>query len=206
MKVQDTRSVREQALHDKPFALISRDGSSVLGAYTLLNLNACAFRKRRIITQSIAQFKPHGTPYNHRLLLYTTLVSLHSCQRQAFAGVDDFVTLPGSPDPLNPVRYKQIAGAPVSFDADTGERTASDVESGAVFVLTEGLYFCMVAESNSEAALFDAPEGRAANNAMTAGLRHARKRIVARFSFNQTRPTYISRMMFNFSPSRLYMY
>ncbi|CAM9795943.1 unnamed protein product, partial [Laminaria digitata] len=50
--------------------------------------------------------------------------------------------------------YKQIAGEP-AFDEDTGLRN----NNSAVFVLTEGVYFCMLAESNGEAVLFDAPEG-----------------------------------------------
>ena len=65
-----------------------------------------------------------------------------------------FLPLPGSPDPANPAKYKQIAGEP-AFDEDTGVRS----DSSAVFVLTEGIYFCMLAESNGEAVLFDAPEG-----------------------------------------------
>lgn len=83
------------------------------------------------------------------------------CRRQVFEGVDDFVILPGNPDPSNPSRYQQIAGLPVSFDADTGARVPAEDGSGAaVFVLTDGVYFCMIAESEGEAALFDAPEGR----------------------------------------------
>lgn len=68
---------------------------------------------------------------------------------------EDFYTLPGTPDPANPARYKQIAGDP-AFDAVTGLRN----DNSAVFVITEGVFFCMLAESNGEAALFDAPEGR----------------------------------------------
>ena len=66
----------------------------------------------------------------------------------------EFYTLPGSPDPANPARYKQIAGAP-AFDEDTGLRN----DNTAVFVITEGVFFCMLAESNGTAALFNAPEG-----------------------------------------------
>lgn len=66
----------------------------------------------------------------------------------------EFFPLPGSPDPANPVKYKQIAGEP-AFDEATGARNSNS----AVFVLTEGTYFCMVAESQGEASLFDAPEG-----------------------------------------------
>lgn len=65
----------------------------------------------------------------------------------------DFLPLPGSPDPTNPTRYKQIAGSP-AFDEETGERNSD----AAVFVLTEGFYMCMLAESDGAAALFDAPE------------------------------------------------
>lgn len=36
---------------------------------------------------------------------------------------------------------------------------AREHAKAAVFVLTAGSYFCMVAESNGEAVLFDAPEG-----------------------------------------------
>ena len=67
---------------------------------------------------------------------------------------EEFLPLPGSPDPSNPTKYKQIAGEP-AFDEDTGIRS----DGSAVFVLTEGLYFCMLAESNGVAVLFDAPEG-----------------------------------------------
>eukprot|EP00903_Cladosiphon_okamuranus_P019583 g18011.t1 len=56
--------------------------------------------------------------------------------------------------PGNPVTYQQVAGEP-AFDVTTGERNGN----AAVFVLTEGYYQCIVAESKSEAALFDAPEG-----------------------------------------------
>lgn len=42
------------------------------------------------------------------------------------------------------------------FD-ETGERT--DAGGAAVYALTAGGYWCMLAESNGEAALFDAPEG-----------------------------------------------
>ena len=68
---------------------------------------------------------------------------------------EEFFPLPGSPDPANPTKYKQIAGEP-AFDEDTG-MTRGD--ASAVYVLTEGTYFCMLAESNGEAVLFDAPEG-----------------------------------------------
>lgn len=67
---------------------------------------------------------------------------------------DVYSTLPGSPDPSNPVVYKQIAGEP-AFDS-SGNR----VDSPAIFVLYDAAtYFCMLIESNGEAALFDAPEG-----------------------------------------------
>lgn len=56
--------------------------------------------------------------------------------------------------PGNPVTYEQIAGKP-AFDDATGERNSN----AAVFALTDGSYQCMLAESNGEAALFDAPEG-----------------------------------------------
>ncbi|CAM9874646.1 unnamed protein product, partial [Choristocarpus tenellus] len=49
--------------------------------------------------------------------------------------------------------YQQIGGLD-AFDAD-GTRNSNP----AVFILTEGTYFCMIAESEGEAALFDAPEG-----------------------------------------------
>lgn len=51
--------------------------------------------------------------------------------------------VPGG-DAANPVLYKRVTGA------DGG---------GAVYVLTEGAFWCMLAESEGEAALFDAPEG-----------------------------------------------
>lgn len=70
---------------------------------------------------------------------------------------ETFSSLPGSPDPSNPTTYKQIDGDPVVFDEATGERNGTT--NSAVFVLTEGTYFCMLVESNGEAALFDAPEG-----------------------------------------------
>lgn len=74
---------------------------------------------------------------------------------QVFDGVEEFLPLPGDDvDPENPVSYKQIAGKQ-AFDAVSGERN----DNTAVFVLTEGTYFCMVVESDGEAALFDAPEG-----------------------------------------------
>lgn len=60
----------------------------------------------------------------------------------------EFYPLPGSQDPANPVKFKQIAGKP-SFDVVTGERnntTGSSSTEGAVFVLTDGSYFCMLAE------------------------------------------------------------
>lgn len=72
---------------------------------------------------------------------------------QVSDGRYEFLPLPGSPDPANPVIYKQIAGKP-AFGA-SGRRN----DNPAVFVLHEGAYFCMLAESNGEAALFDAPEG-----------------------------------------------
>ena len=67
---------------------------------------------------------------------------------------EEFLPLPGSPNPDNPSMYKQIAGDP-AFDEATGLRN----DNTAVFVLTEGAYFTMLAESNGEAVLFDAPEG-----------------------------------------------
>lgn len=78
---------------------------------------------------------------------------------QAFAGTEDLVSLPGSPDEANPTTWVQVAGDPVSFDATTGARISSPLGSAAVFALTEGSYFCMLVESDGEAALFDAPEG-----------------------------------------------
>lgn len=56
------------------------------------------------------------------------------------------------------VVHVQIAGEPAVFGA------AREHAKAAVFVLTAGSYFCMVAESNGEAALFDAPEGKIINN------------------------------------------
>lgn len=67
---------------------------------------------------------------------------------------EQFFPLPGTPDPANPAMFKQIAGDP-AFDEVTGLRN----DNAAVFVITEGVFFCMLAESNGEAALFDAPEG-----------------------------------------------
>lgn len=61
----------------------------------------------------------------------------------------EFYPLPGSQDPANPVKFAQIAGSNPSFDVLTGERnngTASDTAADAVFVLTDGSYFCMLAE------------------------------------------------------------
>lgn len=78
---------------------------------------------------------------------------------KVFVGQEDLLPPPGSPDPANPIVYKQISGDQVTFDATTGERAAGDGSSAAVFALTDGLYWCMLAESNGEAALFDAPEG-----------------------------------------------
>ncbi|CAM9242475.1 unnamed protein product [Scytosiphon promiscuus] len=66
----------------------------------------------------------------------------------------EFLPLPGDPDPANPILYEQISGEP-AFDEVTGERTGNS----AAFVLTDGTYMAMLAESNGEAALFDAPEG-----------------------------------------------
>lgn len=77
--------------------------------------------------------------------------------QKVFDGQDELLPLPGSPDAANPVLYKQISGEPVTFDAVTGERNADG--RTAVFALTEGVYWCLLAESNGEAALFDAPEG-----------------------------------------------
>lgn len=71
---------------------------------------------------------------------------------------EEFLPLPGDTDPANPIKYKQIAGAS-SFDEVTGARyNATASNDAAVFVLTEGVYFCMLAESGGEAVLFDAPE------------------------------------------------
>eukprot|EP00903_Cladosiphon_okamuranus_P020686 g18993.t2 len=70
----------------------------------------------------------------------------------------EFYPLPGAQDPANPVKFVQIAGTS-SFDVVTGERnngTGSD--AAAMYVLTDGCYFCMLAESDHEAVLFDAPE------------------------------------------------
>ena len=67
---------------------------------------------------------------------------------------ETFDPLPGTPDPSNPTRYRQIEGQP-AFDEDSGERNSNP----AVFVLTEGIVFCMLVESDGEAALFDVPEG-----------------------------------------------
>lgn len=120
---------------------------------------------------------------------------------------EEFSTLPGKPDPANPVKYKQVAGSPVllpcpspsppfsssssssasssSFSyefawggASNGSTTSSTTSgssiagidnrsisrgggaaASAVFALTDGAYFCMLAESGGEAVLFDAPEG-----------------------------------------------
>lgn len=66
--------------------------------------------------------------------------------------------MPGSPNPANPLTYKQISGEPVSFDATTGERT-NEYSPGAVFAIHGVAYWCTLAESNGEAVLFDAPEG-----------------------------------------------
>ena len=79
---------------------------------------------------------------------------------QVYAGTEDLVSLPGSPDEANPTTWVQVAGDPVSFDATTGARISSPPGSAAVFALTEGSYFCMLVESDGEAALFDAPEGK----------------------------------------------
>ncbi|CAN0599840.1 unnamed protein product, partial [Laminaria digitata] len=49
---------------------------------------------------------------------------------------EEFLPLPGTPDPANPAKYKQIAGD-LAFDEDTGMRNGNS----AVFVLTEGTYF-----------------------------------------------------------------
>lgn len=70
------------------------------------------------------------------------------------SAIEEFYTLPGTPDPANPVVYKQIAGEP-AFD-ESGERN----DNAAVFVLDEELYFCMLVDSGGEAVLFDAPEGK----------------------------------------------
>lgn len=43
------------------------------------------------------------------------------------------------------------------FDEETGERI--DTNGAAVYGLFAGMYWCMLAESNGEAALFDVPEG-----------------------------------------------
>ena len=85
---------------------------------------------------------------------------IHQTDLKVSDGVDDFLPLPGSPGPGGSVKYKQIAGEPVTFDADSGARNNSPASgSAAVFVLKGGAYFCMLAESDGEAALFDAPEG-----------------------------------------------
>lgn len=71
--------------------------------------------------------------------------SLNPIPLDAFGG---FYPLPGSQDPANPVKFAQIAGEP-SFDKLTGERnngTAGGNDAAAVFVLTDGSYFCMLAE------------------------------------------------------------
>eukprot|EP00752_Nemacystus_decipiens_P002140 g2039.t1 len=49
------------------------------------------------------------------------------------------------------------------FD-ETGERT--DASGAAVYALTAGGYWCMLAESDGEAALFDAPEGGFVSSAL----------------------------------------
>eukprot|EP00903_Cladosiphon_okamuranus_P012976 g12110.t1 len=81
---------------------------------------------------------------------------------QVFDGQDQLLPLPGTTDPLNPVLYRQISGSPM-FD-ETGER--SDVGGAAVYTLTAGAFWCMLAESNGEAALFDAPEGGFVSSAL----------------------------------------
>lgn len=78
---------------------------------------------------------------------------LASVPPEVYAGADEFSPLPGNPDPANPVVYKQIAGGP-AFDASGVRR-----DTAAVFAIHGGAYFCMLAESDGEAALFDAPEG-----------------------------------------------
>ena len=82
-------------------------------------------------------------------------VRISSSQPQVFDGQDELLPIPGAIDPLNPVLYRQISGSPV-FD-EAGER--SDAGGAAVFALTAGGFWCMLAESDGEAALFDAPEG-----------------------------------------------
>lgn len=76
--------------------------------------------------------------------------------QQVFDGQDELLPLPGTTDPLNPVLYRQISGLPI-FD-ETGERSDAG-GAAAVYALTAGGYWCMLAESNGEAVLFDAPEG-----------------------------------------------
>ena len=80
------------------------------------------------------------------------------CPTQVY-GPENLAPLPGSPDPANPTKWVQVGGDPVSFDAVTGARISSPPGSAALFALTEGFYFCMLVESDGEAALFDAPEG-----------------------------------------------
>lgn len=80
---------------------------------------------------------------------------------EAYRGADELSTLPGNPDPANPVIYKQIAGEP-AFDA-SGKRR----DTAAVFAIKGGDYFCMLAESRGEAALFDSPEGESGGTIVT---------------------------------------
>lgn len=66
---------------------------------------------------------------------------------------EDFLPIPdggSSGNASNPVMYKQIGG---------NKASGSSEGTTAVYALTEGAYFCMLAESGGEAVLFDAPEG-----------------------------------------------
>lgn len=107
----------------------------------------------------------YGVLHTYRVPYRTALRGYHHCPpaihcpTQAFAGTEDLLPLPGSTDEANPTTWVQVAGDPVSFDATTGARISSPSGSAAVFALTEGSYFCMLVESDGEAALFDAPEG-----------------------------------------------
>lgn len=84
-----------------------------------------------------------------------TCETLAPVPADAYDGAELFQPLPGNGvDSANPVKYQQIAGRE-ALDFASGERN----DNAAVFVLTEGTYFCMVVESDGEAALFDAPEG-----------------------------------------------
>ena len=93
----------------------------------------------------------------------SNMPSLPIINRKVFDGQDELLPLPGTPDPLNPVLYQQISGSPM-FD-ETGERT--NAGGAAVYTLTAGGYWCMLAESNGEATLFGAPEGMAYSDSGT---------------------------------------